>query len=239
LGFDWNINKTNTLSGSVSYNDFANKNIGLINQEQYINDFSNAIEQSIIGYRNSFNRSSVNSVDGNLSYRKTFQKEGQELTADYVVSYGSPQSNYLQTQSLAGTLSPYDGISGSNPGTDVGHNLSLDYVQPVNDNVTLEMETKAIFQHITNNTDVNVLEVLSGQYEADPLQSYHLKYDMGVYAAYLSSLLKLFNNWLDVRAGARYEYTTVKIDYQILIFRLTVYLFLRLFYRINLTVKKH
>lgn len=214
LGFDWTINKTNTLSGSISYNDFANKSIGLINQQQYITDFSNSTEQSIIGYRASDSRSSVNSIDGNLSYRKTFQREGQELTADYVVSYGSPKSNYLQTQSLAAALSPYDGISGRNPGTDTSHNLSADYVHPINDNVTLEMGTKAIFQHITTNTDVNVLDAFSGQYEFDPFQSYHLKYDMGVYAAYISSSLKLFNNWLDVRAGARYEYTTVKIDYQ-------------------------
>jgi ferric enterobactin receptor len=214
LGFDWSINKTNTLSGSVSYNDFANKSIGFINQEQYIRDFSTSNEQSIIGYRNSDNRSSVNSIDANLSYRKTFQKEGQELTADYVVSYGSPKSNYLQTQSLAGAMFPYDGISGSNPGTDSEHNLSVDYVQPINDKITLEMGTKAILQHITNTTDVNVLDALSGQYESDPFQSFRLKYDMGVYAAYLSSSLKLFNDWLDVRAGARYEYTTVKIDYQ-------------------------
>lgn len=214
LGFDWTINKTNTLSGSISYNDFANKNIGLINQQQYITDFSNSTEQSIIGYRASDNRSSVNSIDGNLSYRKIFQREGQELTADYVVSYGSPKSNYLQTQSLAAALSPYDGISGRNPGTDTSHNLSVDYVQPINDQITLEIGTKAIFQHITTNTDVNVLDAFSGQYEFDPFQSYRLKYDMGVYAAYISSSLKLFDNWLDVRAGARYEYTTIKIDYQ-------------------------
>lgn len=214
LGFDWTINKTNTLSGSISYNDFANKSIGLINQQKYISDFSNSTEQSIIGYRASDNRSSVNSIDGNLSYRKIFQREGQELTADYVVSYGSPKSNYLQTQSLAAALSPYDGISGRNPGTDTSHNLSVDYVQPINDQITLEIGTKAIFQHITTNTDVNVLDAFSKQYEFDPFQSYHLKYDMGVYAAYISSSLKLFNNWLDVRAGAHYEYTTVRIDYQ-------------------------
>lgn len=214
LGFDWTINKTNTLSGSISYNDFANKSIGFINQEQYITDFSNSSEQSIIGYRNSENRSSVNSIDGSLSYRKTFAKDGQELTADYVVSYGLPKSNYLQTQSLAGALSPYNGISGSNPGTDYSHNVSIDYTQPINDKVTLEMGAKTVQQHITNATDVTVLNALSGQYEADPFQSYRLKYDMGIYAAYLSSSLKLFNDWLDVRAGARYEYTTVKIDYQ-------------------------
>jgi hypothetical protein len=148
----------------------------------------------------------VNSIDGNISYRKTFLKEGKELTADYVMSYGSPKSNYLQTQNLAGSLSPYDGISGSNPGTDVSHNISLDYAQPIKDNLTLEMGAKAIFQHIINNTDVNILNTSSGQYESDLNQSYHLKYDIGIYAAYLSSSLKLFN-WLDVRTGVRYEYT--------------------------------
>lgn len=213
LGFDWSINKTNTLSGSVSYNDFANKNVGLINQEQYITDHSTSSEQSIIGYRNSDNRSSVNSIDGNLSYRKTFDKEGQELTADYVVSYGTPKSNYLQTQSLKTASSPYNGISGSNPGTDYSHNIAIDYVQPINEKVTLEMGAKTILQHITNASNVDVLDPSSGYYMRDPLQSYHLKYDMGIYAAYLSSSLKLFN-WLDVRAGLRYEYTTVKIDFQ-------------------------
>jgi hypothetical protein len=99
LGFDWTINKTNTLSGSISYNDFANKSVGLINQEQYITDFSNSTEQSIIGYRASYSRSSVNSIDGNLSYEK-HSKRRTGIAADYVMSYGSPKSNYLQTQSL-------------------------------------------------------------------------------------------------------------------------------------------
>ena len=213
LGFEWSVDQSNTLSGSVSYNDFANKSIGLINQEQNINDFSNSNQQSIGGYRVSDNRFLVNSIDANLSYRKIFKKEGQELTMDYIMSSGLPNSNYLQTQSLAGALIPYNGISGSNPGRDTNHNLSIDYVQPITRKVTLEMGTKVIFQHITNRTGVDVLNALSGQYESDPYQSYQLKYDMGIYAAYFTSSFKLLD-WLDIRAGARYEYTTVRIDYQ-------------------------
>lgn len=210
VGFDWSINKSNTFSGSVSYNNFGNKSIGFINQEQYITDAAGN-EQSILGYRNSDNRSNVNSVDGSLSYRKTFQKEGQELTADYVVSYGTPESSYIQTQSLYGAAFPYNGTSASNPGTDNSHNFSIDYVHPLTDNITFETGAKTILQHITNTTDVNVLNAFN-QYEADPLQSYNLKYDMGIYAAYFSSTFKFFN-WLDLRAGARYEYTTLKIDF--------------------------
>ncbi|GAA5088477.1 outer membrane beta-barrel family protein [Chryseobacterium ginsengisoli] len=210
LGFDWSINKSNTFSGSISYNSFGNKSIGFINQEQYNTDASGN-EQSILGYRTSDNRSSVNSIDGNLSYRKTFQKDGQELTADYVVSYGTPESSYVQNQSLYGAAFPYNGTSASNPGTDNSHNISVDYVHPLTDNITFEMGAKTVLQHITNTTDVNVLNA-ANQYETDPLQSYKLKYDMGIYAAYFSSTFKFFN-WLDLRAGARYEYTTLKIDF--------------------------
>lgn len=210
MGFDWSINKSNTLNGSISYNSFGNKSIGFINQEQYITDASGN-EQSILGYRNSDNRSTVNSIDGSLSYRKTFQKDGQELTADYVVSYGTPESSYIQTQSLYGAAFPYNGTSANNPGTDNSHNLSVDYVHPLTDNITFEMGGKTVLQHITNTTDVSVLNAFN-QYEKDPLQSYNLKYDMGIYAVYFSSTFKFFN-WLDLRAGARYEYTTLKIDF--------------------------
>lgn len=210
MGFDWSINKSNTFSGSISYNSFGNKSIGFINQEQYITDASGN-EQSILGYRNSDNRSTVNSIDGSLSYRKTFQKDSQELTADYVVSYGTPESSYIQNQSLYGAAFPYNGTSANNPGTDNSHNLSVDYVHPLTDNITFEMGGKTVLQHITNTTDVSVLNAFN-QYEKDPLQSYNLKYDMGIYAAYFSSTFKFFN-WLDLRAGARYEYTTLKIDF--------------------------
>lgn len=210
MGFDWSINKSNTFSGSISYNSFGNKSIGFINQEQYITDASGN-EQSILGFRNSDNRSTVNSIDGSLSYRKTFQKDGQELTADYVVSYGTPESSYIQNQSLYGAAFPYNGTSANNPGTDNSHNLSIDYVHPLTDNITFEMGGKTVLQHITNTTDVSVLNAFN-QYEKDPLQSYNLKYDMGIYAAYFSSTFKFFN-WLDLRAGARYEYTTLKIDF--------------------------
>ncbi|WP_284462705.1 TonB-dependent receptor [Chryseobacterium sp.] len=212
LGFDWSLSKSSALSGSLSFNSFSNTSTGLINQQQYITDHNTSNVESVIGYRTSDNQSSVRSVDGSLSFRKTFKKEGQELTADYVFSYGSPKTSYMQTQSLSGAVFPYNGISGSNPGTDNSHNVSVDYVHPLNDNVVFEMGAKTVQQHITNATDVHILNTSSGQYDSDPLQSYHLNYDMGIYAAYFSSKLKLLN-WLDVRAGLRYEYTTLTIDF--------------------------
>jgi len=212
FGFDWSLNKKNNLTGSLSYNNFGNKSIGVINQEQYIQNYFSATSEDIKGFRNSNNHSSVTSLDWNLSYKKSFKKEGQELTVDYVASNGIPNSGYIQTQSLDGATVPYTGISSSNPGTDKSANISMDYVHPVNDNLLFETGIKTVQQHINSTTDVSFLNTGSDLYESDPLQSYHLKYDMGIYAAYLSSSFKLFN-WLSVRAGARYEHTDLKIDF--------------------------
>jgi outer membrane receptor protein involved in Fe transport len=43
------------------------------------------------------------------------------------------------------------------------------------------------------------------------VQSYDSKYDLNVYAGYLSATFKLFH-YLDIQSGVRYEYTQVKLD---------------------------
>jgi ferric enterobactin receptor len=49
-------------------------------------------------------------------------------------------------------------------------------------------------------------------YIPDPTQSYELGYNMKIYAGYLSATFPLFH-FLNVKAGARFEHTDVKIDY--------------------------
>ena len=212
LGFDWNINKKNNVSGSASYNQFGNSSKAILNQEQYVEDYSSTVLQDVKGYRNSNSNSSVNSMDFNLNYRKSFKKEGQELNLAYVSSYGKPNSNFIQTQSHDGAILPYTGMSSNNPGTDNSNYISLDYIHPINEHLEIETGVKASEQNINSATNVSFLNTTSDQYEVDPLQSFHLKYNMRVYAAYISSSFKLFN-WLDVKAGARSEYTDIKIDF--------------------------
>lgn len=212
LGFDWSINKQNSLTGSLAFNTFTNQNISFINQQQITQDYSSAIVQNTEGYRNSNSHASESSLDWNLNYRKTFKKEKQELNIAYVSSYGQPNSNYIQTQSYIGANKPYYGISSHNPGTDNNQYLSLDYVHPVNDYLSFETGVKASEQIINSTTHVDFLDPITDNYQNDPLQSYHLRYDMKIYAGYLSSSFKLFK-WLNVRAGARSEYTNVNVDF--------------------------
>lgn len=212
LGFDWSINKQNTLTGSVTYNNFGNKGVAFLNQEQITQDYSNNILQDVKGYRNSTNSSSIGSIDCNLSYLKKFKKEGQELSVAVVTSNGTPNSNYTQTQSYAGASTPYAGSSSSNPGTDNNLNISIDYVHPISEKFTFETGVKHVEQNINSTTNVGFLDQASDVYQSSATQSYSIKYNMKIYAGYVSTNFTLFN-WLDVKAGARTEYTNVNIDF--------------------------
>jgi ferric enterobactin receptor len=212
VGFEWNINPKNSFTGSVAYNQFASQNKSLINQEQITQDNSSAVIQDFSSYRKSDNNAFMGSIDWNLNYKKSFKKEGQELEVSYSSSFGKPKGNYIQTQTINGNDEPYAGLSGNNPGTDNETNISIDYVHPVNDNITIETGAKTVQQHIQAISDVSFLNTTTNDYVQDPLQSYHLNYDMAIYAGYVSAGFKLFR-WLNIRAGARAEHTDLKIDF--------------------------
>jgi outer membrane receptor protein involved in Fe transport len=211
VGFDWNITKNDIITGSLGYNQFGNQNQGLTNQEELTTDYSSNPVSDIFTLSNSDSRSRIRSMDYSLDYKKKFKNEGQELDIAYNASNGKPYSNYIQSQSYEGQAIPFSGSSSTNPGTDNELNLSIDYAQPVNKNFLIETGAKMSNENITSIANVSVFDPSIDQYVSDALQSYHMNYKMKIFAGYLSSDFKLFN-WLNLKAGARYEYTDVSID---------------------------
>ena len=212
VGFDWNITKNDIITGSLGYNHFGNSNQGLTNQEELTSDYLSNPISDIFSLRNSDSRSRTGSIDYSLDYKKKFKKEGQELEISYDASNGKPYSTYIQSQSYEGQAIPFSGSSSTNPGTDNEINLSIDYAHPVNKNFLIETGAKMVNENITSIADVSVFNPSNDQFIPDPFQSYHFNYTMKVYAGYLSTNFKLVN-WLNVKAGARYEYTDVSIDF--------------------------
>ncbi|SEW25870.1 Outer membrane receptor proteins, mostly Fe transport [Chitinophaga sp. YR573] len=196
IGFDWDLTSKDNLSGSFGYSYFGSQNIGNINQQQ---------DEVSLGTRISNNHSSIHSLDWSLAYKR------KELTILYSGSSGTPRNEYLQSQTYNNAVFPYTGSSSNNPGTDIEHDLSIDYSHKVNKNLTFETGVKTTLQKIGSNTDVQVFDTLQKLYIHSPLQSYQFNYDMKVYAGYLSASFSLFN-FLDVKAGARFEHTDIKID---------------------------
>jgi outer membrane receptor protein involved in Fe transport len=211
IGFDWNITKNDIITASLGYDQFNNRNDGLTNQEELITGYSSDPESDLYTLRNSDSRSTIRSIDYSLDYKKKFKRDGQELDIIYNASSGKPYSNYTQSQSYAGQSIPFSGSSSTNPGTDNETNISIDYAHPVNKNVVLETGAKMMDQNLTSIANVSVFDPSIDQFTSDALQSYRLNYKMRVYAGYLSGSFELFN-YLNVKAGTRYEYTDVKID---------------------------
>jgi len=206
------MTKRDILTGSLGYSQFGSHGFGVTDQQELIKNFLQDTITDIFTTRNSDNHNNFSSLDWNLEYKKKFKKEGQELDILYNASDGRPNGDYLQTQSYAGEPIPYTGSSSTNPGSDKETNLSIDYVQPLNKDFILETGVKAIDQNIFSSANVSIFNPYGDEFVPDTLQSYNLNYKMRIYAGYLSATFPLFH-FLNVKAGTRYEYTIVSIDY--------------------------
>ena len=211
-GFEWDISKSDNLTGSFGYNRFGFSSSGLINQEELIKDLSGNTESETFTERNSISSRNISSMDWSLDYRRKFKKEGHQLDILFNSGNGRPKSSYRQTESYKGEPAPYKGSASDNPGTDNQIDISVDYTYPVNEDFRIETGLKSIIQNLTSIADTRVYHPSDNTYKGDPLQSYYLKYNMKIYAGYFATGFRLFN-YLDLNPGIRYEYTDVNIDF--------------------------
>jgi ferric enterobactin receptor len=212
LSFNWSISPKDELTASVGFNHFGNHNNGLTNQQETQMDAANNVLSDILSLRNSDSRFSSNSVDYSLDYKKTFKKEGQELDILYTTSNSKNTSNYFQQQDYLTGGMPTTGLRGNNPGKDRETNISVDYTQPVSKNFTIEGGAKAVLENLKNNINTDSL-LADGSYGNNAEQTYGFNYKRNIYAAYLSTSVSLFHNFLDAKVGLRNEYTTTSADF--------------------------
>lgn len=212
LGFELDITKKLHLSGNAGYNNFSFGSSGLVNITETGFDISGNPVSGLTTIRNFTNNRETTSVDWNLDLKKRFAKEGHELDFVFNSSYGKPESYYLLTLSDFGNSNPSKGSESNNPGTDNTITATIDYTYPFSESSTLEAGFKGTFNDITSLVNVSVFNSPENTYTFDPLQSYNLGYKLNVYAGYVSAGFSLFK-WLDIKPGARYEYSDISIDY--------------------------
>ena len=205
LGFDWSPDKRNSFTGNIGIDNFGNNSHSFANQQQ-TQYASGALVSDISSIRYSDNRFRGQSVDWSLNYKRTFNKEDQELDISYQSSYGTNKSSYQQYQNPLSGDSILAGSSSNSNGKDNGSSLSLDYTQPLSEKVKMEGGLKADFSRINSLIDVYSFNNGAGKYLYDNSQSNQLVYNRNIYAAYTSVSFSLLS-FLDVKAGLRYERT--------------------------------
>lgn len=212
INFNWSITPKDELTATVGFNHFGNHGTGVTDQDQQSLLSTGNTLSDVMSIRNSVSRFNSNTTDMSLGYKKTFKKEGQELDFLYSSSYGKNTVNASQQSDYLNGGYPSSGLESNNPGKDHETDISMDYTQPISKGFTIEAGAKLVLENLNNNVVTDSL-LNDGTYGPNAGQTYGFKYRRNVYATYLSTSFTLFNDFLEGKAGLRYERTSTTADF--------------------------
>ena len=212
MGFDWTYNKYNNFTASVNYNLFGNNNYGLVNQLQTTADYSGNLLTSIVSINNTDNTNRSHNVDAAFNYKRTFDREDQELEFSVNSSMGRFTTLSNNEQRLLPADSVYYGVQNRNPGKENETQIALDYTQPFSEKIIAGAGVKTTFVDISSNSSVLGYDPGNKQYKDDNALSNSLTYHQKVYAAYAEITFPVAQLF-DVKMGSRYERTEINASY--------------------------
>ncbi|WP_215223593.1 TonB-dependent receptor domain-containing protein [Echinicola shivajiensis] len=213
FGADYEIDKYNWLAASVNFGMFNFKSKqGNLLTEKYLDE---ALESALMRRVNTDNLS--NTVDVSLNYTRTFEKPQKEFSIMTLYSRNNRTNNFIQSLLDEDFDLVEQRIKNDNLSNNQEFTVQVDYVTPIGsgDDQILEYGAKNIMRKVTSDYAYFVAEGSDGEYEeSDDAQfSNEFNYDQNVSAAYLSYTLGFLEHYT-VKAGARYEYTTINADFK-------------------------
>jgi ferric enterobactin receptor len=212
LNFSWSITKKDEFTGTLGFNHFGNHGTGFTNQDDESQLSTGTVLYDISSNRNSASSFSFNSTDWSVGYKKTFKAEGQELEILYNSTNGKNTADASQVTNYTNDSFPTSGLQSHNPGEDHETDISIDFTQPLNKGFTIEAGAKAVLENLNNSVVTDTL-FNKNTYINDPGQTNQFTYRRNIYAAYLSTSYSLFHDFLNGKAGLRYERTNTTADF--------------------------
>ncbi|KAF2329059.1 outer membrane beta-barrel family protein [Flavobacterium daemonense] len=212
INANWSITPKDELTATLGYNHFENNSSGMTLQNQTSSLSDGTVLSEVISERNSLSNFKNNATDWSLGYKKTFEREDQELNFLVTSSHGKSTNDASQQTAYRDDVFPVSGLRSYNPGNDHQTDFSLDFVRPLSKGFVLEMGSKVSLESINSNVVTDTL-ALDGSYINNQGQTYSFQYKRNIYAVYASTSFALFKNFLEGRAGLRYERTNTTADF--------------------------
>jgi ferric enterobactin receptor len=213
IGFDWTYKKKNNFTGSFRYGKFGNSGYSVTDQTQLVNDQVNG---SLLSGIATFNRTnsdvSFYSTDVSLNYKRTFNKEDQELEISFNSSQEKSKGDFANSQSLMPQDSLYYGTHSNNPGIEKARELQIDYAQQLGEDVSVGVGADIEHGDISSSSTVFGYEPLPKIYAYDTSLSNSLRYKQDVYALY-GEISFPIGKILETKIGGRYERTEINSFY--------------------------
>jgi ferric enterobactin receptor len=207
INFNWSISPKDELTATLGYDYFGNDATGITTQHQQTLLPAGRIISDLRSNRTSLSNFGAHSTDLSLGYKKAFKREGQELNLFYTSSYGTNINSATQRTDYLSTTIPAAGVNSHNPGKTHETEISLDYSHPITKTFVIETGGKVTIDNLSGSVVTDTL-LNNGLYGTNNNQTYNFLYKRNIYAAYLSSTFSLFNNFLEGKAGLRYERTS-------------------------------
>jgi outer membrane receptor protein involved in Fe transport len=210
LGWDYDINKTNSLTTSLRY--------GQRNQNSYQDDLFT--ETYPLTGPPSFRLQKVknttvsDNVDASLNYTRTFTKKDRELNFMAIYSRNNPTTGFVTDSLSQVDRTVLRSYKNENRGHTQEVTVQADFQEPIRTNQLIEFGAKDIVR--TVNSDYTYSKAGSnGEYQLSggPLLSNGFNYNQSITSGYLSYTLTTANNYT-LKAGGRYEYTNIHAHFQ-------------------------
>ncbi|HVX01488.1 MAG TPA: TonB-dependent receptor, partial [Candidatus Babeliaceae bacterium] len=207
---NWDITPRQELTLSVQYDQFNNNSNNTAIQQQETTDISDNVLSNIVNDLRSTGSISQDALDYSIGYKNKFRK-GQELDILYSASIGNNTNNFSQQDQYITGVYPTSGLISNNPGSDKETNISIDYSQPVSKQFIIETGAKLEIDDFSNTVVTDTLQD-NNNYVRNSGQTYSFNYNRDVMACYLSANFSLFKNFIEGKAGVRYEYTEATLS---------------------------
>lgn len=210
LGWDYDINKFNYISASVQYGarNMSSFQDNLLTQSFRGDNVTTALQDVDVSDLSG-------NVDANLNYTRTFNKPQQEFSILTQYSRNNRTNDFIRNSLDLEEYYITRSVKNLNESYNQETTIQLDYQTPIAKNQMLEIGGKNIMRRVTSNFKYFVAEGTDGEYipqEASNLTNI-FNYDQNVMAGYLSYTINLLKNY-SIKAGSRYEYTTINARFQ-------------------------
>ncbi len=210
-GLDYDINQHNSLSLGVVFG--ANNHPTVQDNFLTQRDLNNVLIGSSLQKNNITNNS--NSVDATLTYTLTGKKPDREFSLLTEYSQNNRNNNFESIFLSQNDGSVTRGLKNDNNSINKELTFEADYQKPLAKNQLLEFGAKDIIRTVTS--DYAYLVATNPSLEYLPVSSANLSnafnYKQNVAASYVSYTFTPFKNYT-VKAGTRYEYTSINADFQ-------------------------
>lgn len=210
LGFDYELNKYNWVNASVKFGLFNFGNAQDDRTSETVDGNENLINSNLQDV--SMDNFS-NTVDVSLNYIKTFETKGKEFSVLTLYSQNSRTNNFENISKDTDTEDVLSKQKNDNDSYNREITIQADYVNPIGDKQILEFGGKNIMRMVTSDYTYYTASGSGAYTEVSGAGFTNVfDYNQNVTAGYLSYTLDFLKTY-SVKAGGRYEYTTITANF--------------------------